>query len=93
MLYNNLGISLFLKGDYEEAVRVFTEALTIENSNKKIHNNLALALSKSERDGEASEAFRKGGDEASGYRDLETVPMHEGKVEEGNGTELDTSLW
>jgi Flp pilus assembly protein TadD len=93
MLYNNLGISLFLKGDYEEAVRVFTEALTIENSNKKIHNNLELALSKREKDEEAFEASKKSGDEASAYRNLETVPMREGKVEEGNGTELDTSLW
>jgi len=93
MLYNNLGISLFLKGDYEEAVRVFTEALTIESSNQKIHNNLALALSKSERHEETFEAPKKDGDEASASSNLGNVNMPQGKVEEGTGTELDTSLW
>jgi tetratricopeptide (TPR) repeat protein len=61
MLYNNLGISLFLKGDYEEAVSAFKEALTLENSNKKILT-IGPCLSKLERYEETFEASKKTGD-------------------------------
>src|SRR5512136_331176 len=39
VLFNNLGMSLLLSGEYEEAVKSFTEALKLEPSNSKIHNN------------------------------------------------------
>jgi Flp pilus assembly protein TadD len=93
MLYNNLGISFFLKGDYEEAVRALSEAYALENSNEKIHSNLALALSKLKSREEVFEAFKKSGDEAPPDHHSESVSMHEEKVGAGIDSQVDTSLW
>jgi Flp pilus assembly protein TadD len=82
MVFNNLGMSLLLKGDYGEAVKSFTEALKLETSNSKIHNNLALALCRLGRYPEALEVFKKGGDEASAYNNLGYLYMTEGKYKE-----------
>jgi pentatricopeptide repeat protein len=75
-------MSFLLNGEYEEAVKSFTEALKLETSNSKIHNNLALALCKLGRYQEALEVFQKSGDEASAYNNLGYIYMTEGKYEE-----------
>ena len=75
-------MSLFLKGDYEEAVDAFIEALKLEPSNRKIHNNLALALCKLGRYEEALDAFKRGGDEASAHYNLGRIYMAERRYEE-----------
>ena len=43
MLYNNLGMSYSLKGDYEKAVLAFNEALRKGEVDDKVNNNLAQA--------------------------------------------------
>jgi Flp pilus assembly protein TadD len=80
-LFNNLGVSLLLKGDYEEAVGSFNEALKFETNSDKVHNNLALALCKLGRYPEAIEVFKKGGSEASAYNNVGYVFLMEGNYQ------------
>ena len=75
-------MSLFLKKEYEKAVLAFAEALKIKGSDKRIYNNLALALCKLERYQEAFDAFKRGGDEASAYYNLGCIYMMAGKNKE-----------
>jgi Flp pilus assembly protein TadD len=82
ILLNNLGMSFLLKGEYEKAIKSFTEAQKLEPSDDKIQNNLALALCKVGRYQEALEVFKKTGDEASAYNNLGYVYMTEGKHKE-----------
>ena len=82
ILFNNLGISLYMKKEYEKAVQAYTEALKTDHSNRRIYNNLGLALSRLGRYQESLEAFKKGGDEASAQYNLGCIYMLEGKYKE-----------
>lgn len=44
--YNNLGYLHLLQGNYAEAVAAFTQAIQIEPTDRKVRNNLNLALAK-----------------------------------------------
>jgi len=81
-LFNNLGMSLFLIGDYKRAVKAFSEGLKSNSSNDVVYNNLAIALYKLGRYGEAFEAFKNGGDEATAYYNLGYLYMLEKKYKE-----------
>jgi len=81
-LFNNLGMALFLKGDYERAVKAFSEAIRIDNSNSRTYNNLALALYKLGKYDETFEAFKKGGDEGTAYYNLGCLYTMEEKYNE-----------
>ena len=82
MIYNNLGISLFLDGRYEKAIDSFQEALKTEDPKGQIYNNLAMTLCKLGRYGEAFEVFKKGGNEAEAYNNLGYIYLLEGKNKE-----------
>jgi len=82
ILYNNLGMSLHLKGEYEKAVDAYVKAAKTEPANLAIiYNNLGLALCKLKRYDEAFDAFRNGGDEASAHNNLGYVFMSEQKYQ------------
>ena len=68
-LYNNMGMSLYLSGQYDRAVRAFEEALG-RSDNKKIFNNMALALYKTGENNKAFNNFNKAGDRASAFNNL-----------------------
>ncbi|UCH82443.1 MAG: tetratricopeptide repeat protein [Nitrospiraceae bacterium] len=68
-LYNNMGMSLYLSGQYDKAVRAFEEALG-RSDDKKIFNNMALALYKTGEKDRAFNNFNKAGDRASAYNNL-----------------------
>jgi tetratricopeptide (TPR) repeat protein len=78
-LYNNLGLSYSLTGDYEEAIKTFKEALRNTTAHPKIYNNLGLVLSKVGRYQLALEAFRKGGDEAQALNNIGCIYLQRGE--------------
>jgi Flp pilus assembly protein TadD len=82
MLFNNLGMCLFLKGDYGEALKSFLQALKLETSNDRVYNNLGLTLCKLGRYKEASWRSSKEWDEAAAYNNLGYILMIEGKNKE-----------
>lgn len=64
---NNLGVTFYLSGNFEEAARIFKGLTTISNK-RIIHNNLALAYFRIGRFDEALESFKQGADvEAMAY--------------------------
>jgi Flp pilus assembly protein TadD len=81
-LLNNLGLSHYLKGEYEKAFTAFSEALQMEPNSPRIYNNLALVLCQMGRYPEALQAFKSGGDEASAYHNLGRVYARKGKYPE-----------
>ncbi|RJR14830.1 MAG: tetratricopeptide repeat protein, partial [Nitrospiraceae bacterium] len=58
----------------------FEEALKLSN-NKKIYNNMALALSRSGKDSEAFNNFKKAGNEASAYNNIGYIYLVDGRKE------------
>ena len=79
-LYNNMGMSLYLSGHYEKAVRAFEEALK-RSDNKEIFNNMALGLSKLGKDNKAFDNFKKAGNRASAYNNLGYMYLLKGENE------------
>jgi Flp pilus assembly protein TadD len=69
-LYNNLGMSYYLKGDYTQAIAAYGKALRIDPSNRRVANNLGLALGKAGAYGQAFDAFRKGQNTAGAYNNM-----------------------
>ena len=81
-LLNNAGLSYYLLGRYEEAVRSFQHALRTGSGQPKIHNNLGLALAKLHRDHDALESFRRGSSEEEAYNNLGVFYLSSGKAEQ-----------
>ena len=79
-LYNNMGMSFYLSGQYEKAIRAFEEAIK-KSDNKKIFNNMALALSKLGKNGKAFNNFKKAGNRATAYNNLGYVYLIKGENE------------
>jgi Flp pilus assembly protein TadD len=69
-LYNNLGISYYLHGDYTEAVAAYRKALCIDPSSRRVYNNLGLALARTGEYSDAFEAFERGKDRAGAYNNM-----------------------
>ena len=74
-VYNDLGISFYMTGQYRESADVLLKAISLNASNLKTYNNLGLALFKMGMFPEALEAFKKGGDEASAYNNMGILYM------------------
>ncbi|OGR13255.1 MAG: hypothetical protein A2097_12095 [Desulfobacula sp. GWF2_41_7] len=67
---NNLAVTYYLNGDFNEAARLFRN-LTAKNGDKKIHNNLALAYFQLGQYENALESFKKGAsNEAAAYNNM-----------------------
>jgi tetratricopeptide (TPR) repeat protein len=75
-LFNNLGMSYALMGEYEKALQALITASDL-GSNGKIFNNIGLVLGKLGRYDEALASFKKGGDEASAYNNLGCIYLAE----------------
>jgi tetratricopeptide (TPR) repeat protein len=69
-LYNNLGISYYLQGDYTQAVAAYRKALCIDPSSRRVYNNLGLALTGTGEYKDAFEAFKRGKDTAGAYNNI-----------------------
>jgi tetratricopeptide (TPR) repeat protein len=81
-IYNNLGISSALTGQYETALDAFNKALEVGCRDiQKIYNNKGLVLAKMGRYSEALQAFRKGGSETQAYNNLGCVYLEQNKWE------------
>jgi len=82
-LYNNLGVSFAMAGEYKKAVNAFTRALEItEYSQKdKTYNNLGLVLSKLGRYEDALEAFKKSGSDTQAFNNLGCVHLERGEAD------------
>jgi len=81
-LYNNLGISYYLQGDYAEAVAAYRKALRIDPSSRRVCNNLGLALTRTGEYNDAFEAFKRGKDTAGAYNNIGYLYFTERKYEE-----------
>ena len=66
-------------GDFERAIDSFNKALQMKFVQKRLYNNLGLALCRAGRYSEALKAFREGGDEAQAYNNLGCFYLWEGK--------------
>ena len=77
---NNLGMSYYLDKQYENAVRTYQEAMKVGGSNqKKIANNLGLALTKLGHYDLAFDAYIRGMDPAKAYNNLGVAFLEEGQ--------------
>ena len=77
---NNLGMAYYLDKQYENAVRTFQEAMKVGGpSQKKIANNLGLALTKLGHYDLAFDAYIRGMDQAKAYNNLGVAFLEEGQ--------------
>jgi len=83
-VYNNLGVSYSMAGQYRKAAEAFKKAIESKYSTPKVYNNLGVSLSNLKRYSEALEAFRKGGTEAQAYNNLGVVYLKQGKFEQAS---------
>jgi len=82
-ILNNLAISYYLNGEYENTVNALSNAVKVMSPRNGIYyNNLGLALCKLGKYDEALDAFRRSGDEAVAYNNIGYVLMNEGKYDE-----------
>jgi Flp pilus assembly protein TadD len=81
LLYNNLGVSYSLAGEYKKALNAFNKAKKRNYFDSKFYNNLGLVLSKLGRNQEALEAFRRKGDQAQAYNNLGCIYLEAGEYE------------
>jgi tetratricopeptide (TPR) repeat protein len=82
-ILNNLAISYYLNGEYENAVNALSNAVKVRSPKNGIYyNNLGLALCKLGKYDEALDAFRRSGDEAAAYNNIGYILMIEGKYAE-----------
>ena len=82
VVYNDLGISYYLSGDYASSADAYLKALDLDPANKKIYNNLGLALSRMGRYEEALAAFKRGNSNAGAYNNIGCVYIAERKYKE-----------
>lgn len=78
---NDLGFALFLSGRYAEAVAAFEEALRIDPSARRTHNNLGLAAGRLGDFKRAWSEFQAGGAPAVAQNNLGWVYEQEGDRE------------
>jgi tetratricopeptide (TPR) repeat protein len=78
-------MSYYLAGENDKALQAFITAAKLDPQDKKIYNNMGLALGKLGRYDEALEAFKKAGDEASAYNNLGCVYLAQNKYREAAG--------
>jgi tetratricopeptide (TPR) repeat protein len=85
-LHNNLGNALMSRGNIEEAIRHFFEALRIDPLYAEVHNNLGLALAQQGKHKEAishySEALRIKPDYAEAHNNLGLALADQGSFKE-----------
>ena len=82
-ILNNLAISYYLNGEYENAANTLSNAVKVKSPKNGIYyNNLGLALCKLGKYDEALDAFRRSGDEAAAYNNIGYILMNEGKYDE-----------
>jgi len=82
LIYNNLGVSYSLAGNYKKAVVAFHRAIDLNYREGKVYNNLAMALANLERYDEALDAFKKVGGEAVAYNNMGCIYMSRGMFED-----------
>ena len=78
MLYNNLGVSLYLAGRYEKSIQIFQEALGLEGPKARVYNNLGLAYGKIGRYDASLDAFLRASDRATAYNNMGCVYLSRG---------------
>jgi tetratricopeptide (TPR) repeat protein len=83
-LYNNLAMSYFYKGSYDQAITAFGNALALSDpqEQKKIYNNVGMTLVKLKRYDQAFEAFKRGSSEAVAHNNMGIVFLQQGKPKE-----------
>jgi Flp pilus assembly protein TadD/ketosteroid isomerase-like protein len=81
LLYNNLGVSYSLAGEYKKALNAFNRAQKRNYVSSKFYNNLGLVLSKLGRDQEALNVFRRVGGQAQAYNNLGCIYLEAGEFE------------
>lgn len=69
-ILNNLGTNYLLQGRFEEAVDVFLAAIKAGNTEKRVYNNLGIALVRVKQYQDAFEAFKMASDEARAYNNI-----------------------
>jgi len=74
-VYNDLGVSLYLHGQFDKAADAFLKAFNIDPDNRRICNNLGLALYRLGNAGDALEAFKRGSGEAAAYNNIGYLQM------------------
>jgi Tfp pilus assembly protein PilF len=71
--YNNLGFALYVRGKYEEAVRVLREGLRHAPGNRRIRNNLGFVYGRLGLFNRAMREFERGGSKAEAESNLGLV--------------------
>jgi Flp pilus assembly protein TadD len=77
-LYNNLGVSYTLTGEFKKAVRAFNRAIDLKYTQSKVFNNLGMAFANLEQYSNALQAFKQGGGQARAYNNLGCIYLKKG---------------
>jgi len=77
-------MSYYLAGENDKALQAFITAAKLDPQDKKIYNNMGLALGKLGRYDEALDAFKKAEDEASAYNNLGCIYLAQKKYREAS---------
>lgn len=67
---NNLGTNYLLQGRFEEAVDILLAAIKAGNIEKRVYNNLGIALVKTKKYKDAFEAFKMASDESRAFNNI-----------------------
>lgn len=84
-LYNNLGVSYYLDGQFDLAAQAFRDAVRLGSNHAKVYNNLGLALSELGDYEGAFEAFANSGHRFQAYNNLGAVLLQDGYPEAAVG--------
>lgn len=81
-LVNNLAVSYYLAGDYDQAVDLLTKAVQKKGADKRILNNLALSYCRIGEYDKALSAFLGTTDEAAAYNNIGYEYLLNGRYED-----------
>ncbi len=81
-VYNNLGVSYYMSGEFDKAKDAFTTAIAKGEVGSKVYNNLAFTLNKLGEYRMAREAFNRAGDAATAENNMGYLYLLDGKNKE-----------
>ena len=89
IVWNNLGYSLFLMGDFEEAMKYMERALELDPTHEPARKNLALVYVQQRRFQQALDTFLQVGDISHAYTQVGYLAYRSGFLEDAEALLLE----